>query len=541
MSQASDPALERPQNLKKWSSELVGILKGQEAVLFDGWKFDQESLTRADYGRILKKMTGCGSVVELRAAVDRKTGEMGAPVVHAANYCGQHTICPYCAGRVQDRRGARFKAAIVTATQEYKYASMLTATIAPVPTWLEDLNKIISGWQAFRKKGQRRARYKIIDGKKIKYVTRDGGEWGKILGGLAKVELKRGAESHYPHCHIHALVFHNERFDFRVWSDEEKLKPVTERLPLYRIPSASDPRGWVPSTKINTEWFSATDGAGMNLEVSPLFYKAEHKAAGMSYSQSIIEQSREVLKYATKFDSSPAAGAERLFATDFIGIRGATYGRRLFFTYGSFRKIAGNDFQGGGPHISEGPAIYEARWRGSAYSELIPRSRTLFPNSDKSEKSSERLSKLNQLQGRIRRMRSAILKSKNHFRDTGALQPAFYAKREYLDGGGFKESLQILEVPGYIVAAPREMTSWERWIDETLESGRECYKALRIALGLESEERIIGTREERDGLAAVLRRANWMEDEGYDAKVIKAFLCVLCAPNKMLVPSQAPP
>lgn len=506
--------LERPQGLKKWATDLTRILKEQEGHLFDGWGFGPGSLTRDDFTRILKKMTGCGSVVELRAALDRNTGEMGAPAVHAANFCGQHTICPYCAGRVQDRRGARFRDSIGAMAKKYPYAYMVTATIPPRPTWREDLGELINGWQAFRRMGQKRG------GRR---GGRSAGEWGKVRAGLAKIELKRGAGSGLPHCHYHSLVFTTEPLDYRVWDAAEKHLPKEMRTPRYTVPSpiTGEP---VPASKISSEWFRASGGT--NFQVDPIKYLEKHKRAGKSFEESVIEQSREVLKYATKFDSAPAADSLALFARDFVGIRDATYSRRLFITYGDFRAVGGNDFDGGGPHISEGPQIFESRWRGVRYSELIPRTRPLFPNTDASPAVSARLTVLNRAQGQVRRTRSAVLAAKNHYRETGELRPAWYMRRVWLEDGGFTEEPQALEVPGYVVAAPADMANWERWVDETMDTGRMYYGAVRENLAIASLEIMDGTMEDEFFVRGLAHRL-YLRSEEYARTVDRDFIRTL--------------
>lgn len=531
-------ALRRPAGLKAWSSDLVGILQKERDSLFQGWTFAPGSLTRMDFTRILKKISGCGSVVELRAALDRQTGEVGEPVVHAANYCGQHTICPYCAGRVQDRRGARFREPIELMARTYPYAYMLTATIPPVETWREDLDQLISGWQSFRRMGQIRRRKKK-DGTVVE--KRSGGEWGKIRAGLAKVELKRGEGSGLPHCHYHALVFTDEMIDFRLF-ENERIKAAyyagdPEARPLHTLPDGR------MTTKINMEWWKATGGRATNLEVSPIRYLKKHKAKGLSYSESVFEQSREVLKYATKFDSSPETGAEALFARDFVGIRDATYSRRLFSTYGDFRSVGGDDFKGGGPHFSERPLIYESRWRRDRYAPLVERDKPIFPNTDVTPGATARLIILNRVQGGARRVRTAIINAKNHFMQTRQLAPAGYLKRTYLEGGGFTEAPVVMETPAHVAADPANPETWETWLDEVMERARAYYAEVKETLELISREAIIGTKEERaaaeyrEWLASVKAK---LKAEGYIDRIAAAFFEVLNAPGKML-PYPAPP
>jgi len=523
--EAPTAALERPQALKKWSGDIVEILNKERANLFKNWDFRSEQLTKIDFCRILKKITGCGSVLELRAAVDYGTGEISAPALHAANFCGQHTICPFCAGRVQDRRKARFREAIQGAARTFKRAYLVTATIPPVPNWRADLDQLLGAWKSFRKMGQKRRR---------KGSARSNGEWGKIRAGLAKVEIKRGDGSGLPHCHIHALFFTDEYFDFRVWSKDEKAKERGARVSLHEN----------NGSKIVKEWQAATDGQATGLDVKLIKWKPAKRfngegakeyadrAENWSYSDSVFEQSREVLKYATKFETAPAVGAEKLFAEDFIDIKCATYGRRLFHTYGTFRKVGGNDFEGSQCPISSHPIIYETRWRTDRYSPLMERSKPIFPNSDPGPGLSARLKVLNRIQGATRRIRRSIFEAKKTYLETGFLSPAVFDEREFLPGGGFTDRAIILEMPAAVLAAPGCIETWEDWTDAATLAGRARYNQAREDLDLESHFRIIGTAFERREQSDFVNRIYW-NSQSYEDETIRAFL-------EILAPSSAP-
>lgn len=551
-------ALERPQELKNWSFDLVRILKRNESSIFDDFEFSAGRLTRADLTRTMQKIHGCGSVVELRAKVDRGTGEVGPAAVHAANYCGQHTICPLCAARVQDRRKARFREPIMAAAREFKHAYLVTATIPPVPTWSEDLSLLLNGWKGFRKMGQVRRR-KAKDG--TIRETRSGGEWGKIRAGISKVELKRGDGSGLPHCHVHALFFTDALLDFRVWTPEELAKPKRLRRPMVRLPisaarlswgvSQGRTRGgrlplpwWSSGSKIAGEWLAATDGAtGINVKkIKWRPPKRRQDETGRDYARrvdewslgdSVYEQAREVLKYATKFDTSPAAESEKLFARDFASIKTATYGRRLFQTYGAFRAVGGDDYTGSQCPLSENPIIYEARWRTDRYSPLMERPRAVFGNCEPGPGLTRRLKVLNRIQGQTRRIRSAIHAAKREFLEAGRLGAAHYVRREFLEDGGFVDHTMALEVPGYILAAPRDLAAWERWQDDATAAGRGAYAAARENLDLESHLAIVGTVAERAAQADSVRRA-WRLMPDYADHVVRAFM-------EVLAPSSAPP
>lgn len=555
-------ALARPQELKNWSAGLVRIIQRNEASIFDDFDFRAGRLTRADLTRTLRKITGCGSVVELRAKVDRNTGEMTPPALHAANFCGQHAICPYCAARVQDRRKARFREPIMAAARQYPHAYLVTATIPPVPTWREDLDLLLSSWKAFRKMGQKRTG---------RASARSSGEWSKIRGGISKVEIKRGEGSGLPHCHVHALFFTDALIDYRIWSKEEKLKPVRLRAPLFRIPVSAARLAWRPAasrrvpflplpwwtaaSKVSAEWFAASGGSAMGIDIKKIKWREPkrrkdegapayaERRENWSLADSVYEQAREVLKYATKFDTSPEVESESLFARDFASIKSATYGRRLFQTYGAFRAVGGDDYTGSPCALAQNPVIYEARWRADRYSPLLERTKPVFVNSDPSPGLTRRLQVLNRLQGKTRRIRTAIHAAKTRYLADGYLGPAELVVREYLPDPpapfkrrgrnrfGFVDRLEYLEVPGYVLATPGDVGAWERWQDEVTEVGRGAYASAREDLDLDSHAAIAGTPEERASQA----RAMWFARRlmpGYQDGIVRAFLEVLDPPEE---------
>jgi hypothetical protein len=439
---------------------------------------------------------------------------------------------------VQDRRKARFRDAILGAARQFPHAYLVTATIPPVPTWREDLNLLLDSWKSFRKMGQVRRR-KTKGGAR---ESRSGGEWAKVRAGLAKVELKRGSESGLPHAHIHALFFTDDLLDFRVWAAEEKAKGRAERVSLHGG----------NASKISLEWQAATDGRATGVNVRKIKWSPakrareetlEHyrtRAENWSYADSVFEQAREVLKYATKFESAPEAGAEKLFAKDFIGIRSATYGRRLFHAYGAFRGVGGDDLIGGPCALKENPIIYETRWNSDRYTALRERFRPVFSNMEPGPGLTARLQVLNRIQGATRRTRTAINAAKRAYLfDGAALAPAVVMHREYLEGGGFKDSPVILEVPAYVVAAPADPVSWERWVDAATAQGRGAYGAAREWLDAEAHFRMVGTPEERAAVAALCRRAYWTS-ENYEADTLRLFRETLERSQQALAASSPP-
>ena len=520
-------ALKRPESLKIWAGGLTNILSSHAGEIFTDYEFRDNSLTKNDFSRTIRKIRDCASLMELRSHVDPETGELGAPAVHAANYCGQHAICPHCASRVQDRRKMIFSDPIKQAVSQYRHAYIVTATIPPVPTWREDLNRLISSWQAFRKMGQRRS------GRKKGH---DAGEWGKVRAGLSKVEIKRGSDSGLPHCHIHALFFTDEYLDFRVWSEEEKAKPKLDRVSL-RANNGS---------KISQEWNRATDGAATGIDVRLIRWKPckrrtgesgrsfRNRSENWSLGDSVLDQAREVLKYATKFDTAPGRAEEKIFTRDFIGIKSATYGRRLFQTYGSFRGIGKpgeNDFTGS--EASGHRVLYSTRWQSNRYSGLKEIQKPLFPDMEPGPHTKHRLQVLNRISGGTRRIRRAINEAKRDYMSTGNLNAAVFEKRTFLDDGGFTAVNEVLAMPSNLAANPLDLAAWESWVDTATQAGRDAYNAAREDLRLESHFRLVGTPEERKSESDLVRRA-WIRSDAYEQEVIRSF-------REVLAPSQAPP
>jgi hypothetical protein len=346
------------------------------------------------------------------------------------------------------------------------------------------------------------------------------------------MELKRGAASGLPHCHYHAILFTDERFNYRVWSREEKQKPKAERRSLFEIPWKG---GTIAASKLSMEWFAASGGTSVDLDVKPM----------EGSSESIYQQCREVLKYATKFDSAPEKNQEKLFAADFLQIKEATYSRRLFHTYGAFRVdrdhpentcphlVDGDDFIGGGPHISTGPAIYETRWRDKGYSPLALRDRPVFRGTDKSNNNQFRWTMLNRSQGLARRIRSAVLRARDAFTGSLVLAPAEYEHVTYNEKWEEKIESRMLEIPEAVAAAPRDYATWEAWINDLTEAAAGRYREVREAADLEIDDRMNGTIEDRKRSEALALRAYWNSDD-YREKCWESIRAVLNSPGKMI-------
>jgi hypothetical protein len=473
------PFIER----KQWSRAIAERLNFNESNGFRGYSASYDPLSRLEIAHKLKKIKSCGNVVELRS----RPGD--TPTVHNFQKCGQVAVCPVCASRAQAMRKKRFASpieslaslcggagvvsrravrpskpvplpdsepfkllpscpwpgALDTEPFESLNAYLITATIRPRDNLRDGLNHLTNAWKSFRKMGQRRGDKK-----------RSCGEFGKVVGALAKIEIKRGSGSGKWHPHIHALVFTRGEIDFRYW---DKGEVIHEKHFDELITRVNEETGEVVQkgkeilmSKVSKEWLKATGGDSYNIDVSSMrkFWESPYqdrfgrwqksqKARGVSFAESVREQASEVLKYATKWNADPEKGSKDFDASDFVEVVRTAYCRRLFATYGYFRRIPGSDFVGNesGEDLffnSPGgvnPEIYSSRWTQKGFSDLQRESVPLFSDSDplmplmpweygaggvpsvRENPRSTYLRRIVQINGNWRRLRFKVLKMKN--------------------------------------------------------------------------------------------------------------------------------
>lgn len=408
---SSGKTLERATVLKGWTQDVTDLVSAARPELLKTWDLSVSKLTRADISRKLGKIGSCGGLLELRAGLDRETGEVSDPVLHNADFCGQFAVCPMCAARLQARRQAALRDPIMEFSRRFQYAYFVTATITDGPDLRERLNHLVESWQGFRRMGQKRKN------------GRSSGEWGKVRAALAHVEIKRGAGSQEWHPHAHALVFTDEPFDYRTWQPEALAQG--KKIPIRPVEFAGR---LVASSKISREWLRAS-GDSMGLDVRPLGPRKGDRAKGWDRAESIWRQAKEVLKYATKFNSAPAADQAALLGPDYVTVMDVAWGRRLFNSYGAFRGLAALENELVEPaELREGdrPLVYSMRWdRGRrAYGQFRAESGPLFDNSDPitSARRLELVTKVNQVQGAYRGRRFRILRTRPYFIRRGRLE-----------------------------------------------------------------------------------------------------------------------
>jgi len=346
-------------------------------------------LTRTDIAGKLQRFADCADWIEFKEYGD------GQHRLDNAHYCKQPAICEICADRVQSRRRDRLAPAISAAAaladsdgRHVLRPYFLTFTVAPGDDVERQIDKLQSTFRAFRKKGQRRGDHY------------SGGEWGKVAGAVARIEIKKGQGSGLPHVHLHALAFCSERLDIEILAASRR-NALNREHGAGQIPREEYARNaaryrellsWdfagnavtttIPVSKLSEEWLDASGGVSCNVDVRPVHHegprgisaKKRRRLQAMSYERSICEQTREIFKYTSMLDFMDPDFTCRVLV--------GTHGRRLFSTYGIFfnpkdgRPEDPRDFEGSDLSDSGAPAvaIYRIAWNKSrgSYSDPVP-------------------------------------------------------------------------------------------------------------------------------------------------------------------------
>lgn len=494
-------------------------MASQTEGIYDYWGAWDSKLTRNDLSRSLEKIRGCASVLEMRQGIDRKTGEISPMRLHAGNFCKQPAICPVCAGRLQDRRKQSWEEPIKWAAKRHKYAYMVTATVRPRETWAATLNHLRESLSRMRRKGQKR-----------KNGASDG-EWGKFRAVLGKIEFKRGRGGDF-NVHWHGLVFTDEQIDFRVYRQD--LKKRGELVPIETILDGSKV---IPVSKITKEWYESTERDSYNFRIDPLLMLDKHRKKGMSLDESIFEQSREVLKYSTKFDSRPKAGQEALFAKDFIGIKDASFNRRLFSTGGEFYGVATEVYEDDRYRASDRPLYFRSGFAFAdgvgGYSEPVSVSGPVFPLMECNETGSGLRRDENRTQGNFRRLRANVLANRDAVRGGGNLEAVRFDWKIYGDdwiAGAkgitpYKTKEMIFEVPAAVASAPMKLEVWEKWIDDIQVASMAARRSIRDEYRAKFEaepDLVVNARKADNEKRSLKERSLWYQEE-----VVRAFLSTL--------------
>lgn len=365
--------IRRINKLKKMSLRLAEQVRETDPLQsFGRSSVTDTGMTYDDLREKLEKISSCASVIELKESWTGTPDNLEQVFeISAANYCKQHVLCPVCADRMQARRKARFDNSIREQSQlveqtaaridggtfvendsDNRFAYIVTYTVTDGKNLSDRLEHLKESKKAFRRMGQKRS------------FGRSAGESGKIKAAISTIEIKRGTGSGEWHAHSHDLVFTDRRFDFEVY-DREARRRLREQygreIPKDKLTEIAlhpvEFRGEiVPSSKLSREWLSATGGDSIGIRIDEMRHvpktktvfqggvlKTERiseskrkKLMAMSFADSILYQSKEVLKYPYK--------PGELEPWDSVQVLSATYNKRMTATYGQFRGVAGDDY-----------------------------------------------------------------------------------------------------------------------------------------------------------------------------------------------------
>lgn len=190
--------------------------------------------------KLSMKLQGCASYL-----VFKRYLSVDEVRLHAANFCKNHLLCPFCAMR----RGAKYlqvynqRLDIVLQENPKLRAFMVTLTVKDGENLLERFSHL----RRALKKYQEQRRNALKGQRQVEYAT--------ALGGVMSIEIKRGKNSGLWHPHVHMI-----------WLCEQ----------------APDAR------KLSAEWLSIT-GDSYIVDVREC------------YGETIIDGFLEVFKYALKF------------------------------------------------------------------------------------------------------------------------------------------------------------------------------------------------------------------------------------------------
>lgn len=314
--------LEKHGRLKAKNAAIFGPLLHLSPEELNAAPVSTSGLTRSDIQEKIRKIYQCANLLEFRPVYT--TGADGVMEqrmkLHNATFCKAYTVCEICARRVQLSRWKRFREPIDNLVGKHPYVYHLTLTIEDRADLRERIDTLGTFFRAFVRAGQKRK------------AGRSLGEWGKVRAAIVGTESKRGENSMLWHSHKHALIFLDERLDFRVY-DQDKMRGLVRKYGRGRIPKSEldkaalmtvekDGRR-VAVSKLSAEWLSATQGQGISIHARRL-------------RGNVREVAKEVLKYPVKTSLRDKS--------DIPEIIDATYGRRMLSTHGELRGLEKDEY-----------------------------------------------------------------------------------------------------------------------------------------------------------------------------------------------------
>lgn len=421
-------------------------------------------LTAADLARDARQSAACGHELTIHHPLPNlETGEVAAPYIHKGVYCQMPAVCPICSRRVGDVRQAKYAPRLAAAIDEGLRPYLVTFTIAAgdsLPDQLEKLRRALRVFQTRWRvpKGRRGRRFLAKGGR--------GGEWQKVVAAGLKIEVKRGELSGAWHVHAHALVFTRAMLDYRL-----------DREICFR-------GRMVKASKISAEWYAATGGESMGVDVHPLFI--DRKTGRRLTRDGMVSAAREIMKYTSILD-------ERSTSEDWVTVRAGTWGRRLWSVYGAFRGLGEDDYTEeveGVDLVDEVRVSWRGGWSGDYVSRGEPRRVDLAGRKACALKSLTLRARVN---GMCRKMRSAILAARREYEASGVLPEAFDV--EFISPSTGKPSRMVWPAPVYLNAdSALDGRGWERWLDEITVAARSMLASLDADLSEVSHDDVLAYR-----------------------------------------------
>lgn len=163
------------------------------------------------------KLRTCGALLAFRNYI--QSGEFK---LSQGMFCSQHLLCPVCAQLRAGRSVTKYfeRVQLVVGKSRITHA---IATVKDGPSLKERFNHAVSSFNTLLQKARK---------------ARSGGrhvtEFSKVRGGVASIEIKRGANSKTWHPHIHAILLQDEKIDMQaLWNEWATITGDSTNFKIY--------------------------------------------------------------------------------------------------------------------------------------------------------------------------------------------------------------------------------------------------------------------------------------------------------------------
>jgi len=246
-----------------------------------------------DIERFINRMENCSGSLHLQ------TNDKQEFKILEKACCNVHSVCTICASAKRNKIQSEIRPYIETMQKmDFKFY-MLTATIKNVENAGDGYEDLRNFWTTFTKKGQKREKGK------------SQGEAAKFEASIFSLEtVKDNSEDSLFNVHAHVLIVSRYNLDYRVY-DKALKEQLAQKYGYGNIPKEElskialdyiieyDENGneiKLPASKIQKEWYSATGGAGKNIDVQPIYEGKWVNGRQMSLEKQLYE----IIKYETK-------------------------------------------------------------------------------------------------------------------------------------------------------------------------------------------------------------------------------------------------